>query len=52
MSMALPMNRRVRVRQHSPARGLCELRMEWGLLEPLIHSHLGAIVTMDGRELN
>ena len=30
---------------HSPARGLCELHMGWGLLEPLIHSHLGAIVT-------
>jgi len=23
---------------HSPVRGLCELHMGWGLLEPLIHS--------------
>jgi hypothetical protein len=31
---------------HSPARGLYKLHMGWGLLEPLNHSHLGAIVTM------
>ena len=31
---------------HSPARGLCELHMGWGLLEPLIHSQHGAIVSM------
>ena len=31
---------------HSPARGLYELHMGWGLLEPLVHSHLGAIVSM------
>ena len=30
----------------SPARGLCELHMTWGLLEPLVHTHLGAIVKM------
>jgi hypothetical protein len=32
---------------HSPARGLCELHMGWGLLEPLIHSH-----HLDGRYVN
>ena len=31
---------------HSPARGLCEFHMTGGLLEPLIHSHVGAIVSM------
>ena len=31
---------------HFPARGLYELHMGWGLLEPLVHSHLGAIVSM------
>jgi hypothetical protein len=28
------------------ARGLCKLHIEWGLQEPLVHSHLGAIVKM------
>ena len=31
---------------HSPARGLCELHIGWGLTEPLIHSQHGAIVSM------
>ena len=31
---------------HSQMRGLYELHMGWGLLEPLVHSHLGAIMTM------
>jgi len=26
-------------KNHSPARGLYELHIGWGLLEPLIHSH-------------
>ena len=43
---SLPPSNEKTIHTHSPGRGLCELHMGWGLLEPLIHSHLGAIVTM------
>ena len=33
---------------HSPARGLCELHIGWGLLEPLDHNQHGAIVKLPG----
>jgi hypothetical protein len=34
------------VPSHSLARGLCDFHIGLGLLEPLIHCHLGATVTM------